>query len=307
MRVQWVVGMDGGGTKTAALCKSSDPTHPLRRSEAGPCNVAAMDPVDAAANVERCLTVLNIVPGEVAALTVGVAGYSAASKRRHFTQILHARFLNAKVEVLPDYLIAHSGAFADGVGVIVVAGTGSVAYGVNPIGESAVVGGYGYLIDDAGTGYGLGRQVLMGASHTLDGIAGCDQVSNLFFEKTGIRTREDLIASVYGGALDRAAIAALAPIISEAASNGDSYASSILMHAGGALARLAQSAIAGLFAQPEPVLIAKAGSLWAAGGELSSVFERSLLRSCTLAKIVLPATNPLQGALKRASKLIDIE
>ena len=304
MTATWAIGMDGGGTKIAALCRSSDESSPLRRSESGPCNIAAMEPAAAAENAVKCVTQLNIAPDNVGAVVIGVAGYSAVQRRRRFTELLQATFPAAIVEVFSDFQIAHSGAFPDGVGVIVIAGTGSVAYGVNPIGESAIVGGYGYLIDDSGTGYGLGRQVLVGAGKTFDGIAGCDLLTALFIAKTGIRTREDLIAAIYGGSLDRASVASLAPLVTEAANGGDAYANSLLMHAGGALARLAQSTISGLFSQPESVQVAKIGSVWQAGHELNSVFESSLLRSCTSVRIVSPALTPVEGALLRAQKTL---
>ncbi len=300
MTVKWAIGIDGGGTKTAALCQTVRKGLPLRRSESGPCNIAAMDIVEASANIDRCVESLSIDSKDVSSLCIGVAGYSAVEKRRQFINLVRSRYPSAAVEVAPDYLIAHSGAFPEGSGVIVIAGTGSIAYGVNPIGESAVVGGYGYLIDDQGTGYGLGRSVLAAAGKTFDGTGGAEILTRLFIDKTGITTREALIAEVYGGRLDRLTIASFAPLVTEAAAAGDQYADSLLMHAGGALARVAQSAVVRLFAENETVPVARVGGLWSAGGELSDVFERSLQRACKSVVFVPPSVAPAEGALNRA-------
>jgi N-acetylglucosamine kinase len=300
MNTRWAIGVDAGGTKTTALAKVIDTRQPLRHSEGGPCNIAAMTPQDAAGNINACLNQLGIPRADISSICIGAAGYSAVDRRRSFMKLVQADYQNAVLDVVSDCVIAHAGAFADGIGVIVIAGTGSIAYGVNKEGETAYGAGYGYLIDDSGSGYGLGRQVLLAASKSFDGVSGFAALTALFTERTGIRSREDLIRSVYGGPLGRAEIAALAPMVADAASSGDSHANALLMHAGGALARVAQTVILKLFRKQGPISVAKIGSLWSAGEELSAVFERSLLRSAPDAKIVSPAAGPADGALVRA-------
>jgi N-acetylglucosamine kinase-like BadF-type ATPase len=300
MKALWAVGVDGGGTKTAALATPVGLGSIIRRAQAGPCSISAMAAEPAAENIITCIDSLQIPKGDIGSICVGVAGFSAVNKRQTFIDIISRRFPEVSIEIVSDFLVAHTGALSDGVGIIIIAGTGSIAYGVNPIGESVITGGWGYIIDDIGSGYGLGRQVLVAFGKTLDGIAGCERLSELFTEKTGVTTREDLIASVYGGSLDRVTIASLSSLVTAAAASGDPYALSLLMHSGGALARVVQSAIARLFKPDDEVIVSRAGGLWLTGGELISVFERSIRRSCANVRFIEPLSSPVEGALKRS-------
>jgi N-acetylglucosamine kinase-like BadF-type ATPase len=301
---QWVVGIDGGGTKTASAARQLGHDDVPRFSEAGPCNVAAMPVETAVENVCASIRLLEIAPESVIAICAGVAGYSALGKRETFEQGLQSKYLKAKLRIVPDYTVAHAGNFVTGVGISVIGGTGSIAYGENDRGDSAVCGGYGYLVDDLGTGYGLGRQVLAAAGRVYDGSSDGAALFDLFQLRTGITAREQLIASVYGGPLDRVAIAALAPLVFEAAEAGDSSADALLMHAGGALARITQSTIGRLFEQNSPVSVSRTGSLWRAGGELNNVFERSVLRAHPAVQFVSVNAKPEVGALSLARKLL---
>jgi glucosamine kinase len=302
LNLLWAIGMDGGGTKTAAAAGPVGAAGVQRRAESGPCNIAAMETVDAATNIRHGIELLGIAANDVGSLCIGVAGYSAVAKRRQFQALLEAVYASAVIDIVPDYVAAHAGAFSLGSGVVVIAGTGSVAYGVNPVGETAISGGYGYLIDDAGSGYGLGRHALIAVAKYLDGITESERLAELVRRQTGLLTREALIAAVYGGALDRISVAALAPLVSNAASAGDSYAASLLMHAGGALARVAHSTISRLFSSSDTVQMAKIGSLWSSGAALNEVFDRSVRRAWPSVQIVGSPLSPEDGALNRALK-----
>ncbi|HEX5324066.1 MAG TPA: BadF/BadG/BcrA/BcrD ATPase family protein, partial [Capsulimonadaceae bacterium] len=212
----------------------------------------------------------------------------------------------ARVQIVPDFAAAFTGATDGQPGIMVIAGTGSVAYGENAAGQGHRAGGYGYLIDDSGSGYGIGRSALSAVLNAADGVGPKTSLTERLAEELGSSAWDQIAAGVYGGAIDRVRIASLARVVSQAAEEDqDQVALSILLHAGGALARLAEAVATRLFTQGEPFIVAAAGSLWEAGRALTDVFGRSLRRFAPLAHRAEARHEPVVGAALRAAQLLD--
>ena len=146
-----------------------------------------------------------------------------------------------RVAIDNDVSIAYRSAFRPGEGVLLYAGTGSVAYHIRADSVPARAGGYGYLIDDAGAGFWIGqaglRRVLRWADET--GGAVDRPLANAMYDALGSRDWPNIMETVYGGG--RAGLAALAPAVAKAAREGDEAAVGILQDAGRELARLARA------------------------------------------------------------------
>lgn len=300
-----VLGLDGGGTQTRAAVAGPGGV-PLGRGRAGACNLAAVLPPDALAAAlaaaDQALAAAGRGRGDVGALCAGVAGASFGERRRAFLGGLQAAFPQAVVTVEPDYAVALTGATGGGPGVIVIAGTGSAAYGENAAGLSHKTGAYGYLIDDAGSGYGVGRAGLAAALRDLDGTGEATTLSERLPAALGLASLAEVVPGVYGGSVSRVALAGLSRAVAEAArDDGDVAARAILMRAGGALAVLAQGVTSRLFASADvPYPLSPIGGLWEAGDALADVFLRSLRRSAPLAVWTPPQRPPVEGAVLRA-------
>lgn len=147
-----------------------------------------------------------------------------------------------RVHVTHDMAVAYRSAFAPGQGVVVYAGTGSIAYHEpsEPTSEPLRVGGHGYLIDDAGGGFWIGRRALQSVLRERDrlGRRPTGSMAEQLYARIGSDRWEDVRAFVYGGG--RTAVASLAPAVGAAAAAGDDDARTILHEAGAALARLAR-------------------------------------------------------------------
>ena len=183
-----------------------------------------------------------------------------------------------------------------------IAGTGSAAYGENAAGLSHKTGAYGYLIDDAGSGYGVGRTGLAAALRAADGTGEPTTLTERLPAALGLASLKDLIPGVYGGTISRVALAGLSRVVAEAArEDEDAVARAILMRAGGALAQLAQGVTSRLFASSDlPYPLSPIGGLWEAGDALADVFTRSLYRFAPLAVWTPPQRPPVEGAVLRA-------
>ena len=147
----------------------------------------------------------------------------------------------AHVSLDNDVTIAYRSAFRPGEGVLLYAGTGSVAYHIRADGTPARAGGYGYLVDDAGAGFWIGQAGLRRVLRWVDetGSPAERPLADAVYKVLGSQHWPDIMKAVYGGG--RAGLAALAPAVAGAAHAGDEAAVEILRDAGRELARLARA------------------------------------------------------------------
>jgi N-acetylglucosamine kinase-like BadF-type ATPase len=303
-----VLGLDGGGTKTHAVLLGQDRAV-QGEGRGGPCSISAVSVSEALEGVRAASEQACFHAGkaweDISAVCVGVAGYSQRPRRAEFTVGLQALFPGRLVQVEPDYGVALWGATGGGPGIIVISGTGSVSYGENALGENHRAGAYGYLIDDAGSGYGVGRAALAAVLRASDGTGEPTALTGALLGHLGMDSVADIVPAVYGGPLERVAIAGLASVVAETANTAaDSVAQAILMRAGGALARLTEAVAVRLFPETNVSYpVAPVGSLWNAGSVLTDVFDRSLARFAPSAVRVPPRLSPAHGAALRAVDL----
>ncbi len=187
--------------------------------------------------LEQLLT--RVKPFQIAAVTAGITGLSlevAAEFQAFIAQ--HLELAPEKIQVTNDMDLAYRANFAPGAGILVYAGTGSIAYHVATNGSAVRSGGYGFLIDDAGGGFWIGREALKLALFRLErGIS--DPLSRLIFEHIGSSDWDAVRSFAYGGG--RQAIASLAPIVGIAVNQGSTDAQEVLTEAANALVKLAQN------------------------------------------------------------------
>ena len=270
-----------------------------------------MPVAEALASVRQAVKAAGVNGIDMRLVCAAVAGYSHKVKRQEFTVALRLLFPKADVTVVPDYEAAFQSALPTGYGVVVIAGTGSIAYAQGRDNRAARAGGYGYLIDDAGSGYGVGRQALAAILAAQEGLGETtslqELVANQFGWPIGKMTRDKVVQEVYFGDMDRVKIASLAQTVAEAAADGDGIAHRILMQAGGALARLADAACRlALIDKADVILVARIGGLWQAGAPLTDVFERSLSRFAPRSVYSQPTVyTPAWGAAQIAKRLMD--
>ncbi len=187
--------------------------------------------------LEKLLT--RVKPFQIAAVTAGITGLSLEVALEF--QVLIAELLELlpeKIQVTNDMDLAYRANFAPGAGILVYAGTGSIAYHVARDGSVLRSGGYGFLIDDAGGGFWIGREALKLALFRLErGIS--DPLSRLIFEHIGGSDWDAVRSFAYGGG--RQALASLAPIVGIGVNQGSTDAQEVLTQAANALVSLAKN------------------------------------------------------------------
>ncbi|HEX7025482.1 MAG TPA: BadF/BadG/BcrA/BcrD ATPase family protein, partial [Gemmatimonadales bacterium] len=163
------IGVDAGGTKTAAAVADGDRV--LARSVGPPGAVRPGRALHAASRiavvVRRALTDAGLLQGDV--LVVGAAGAGRDPERSELREMLRAERLAERTLVTGDLDVAFEAAFGAGSGIVLVSGTGSVAIARTPDGTLLRAGGLGWQIGDEGSGYAIGRAALAAVGRARDG------------------------------------------------------------------------------------------------------------------------------------------
>jgi N-acetylglucosamine kinase-like BadF-type ATPase len=274
--MRYFLGLDGGGTKTAA-CISDECGVDLGRGIGGPCNIANCHD-DLLRNsvrtaVQEALTSSGLPAGtQFETVCAGVAGYSSKRRRPEFLRILSDMSPAARHRLEPDYVIAFWGATLGQPGIVVSAGTGAVAYGRNEAGESHRSDGDGFLMGDRGSGFYIARIALRMVLARLRAGRELQPFDLAVLEAMGAVDREDIIEWIYRD-FQPVKVASLAIRIGELANQGDQTAQGIIYGAGTML-RISYQRVRHKLTLPEETPAYALGNLWNIGEPLIKGFHR---------------------------------
>ena len=193
---------------------------------------------------------------QVEAIGFGAAGISNPLTREVFLQGVKNAGLSLSPLLIGDNQAALWGAHAGADGIILIAGTGSVCCGHRRKEDGWIeqrCGGYGHLIDDEGSGYALGRDVLSAVVRAEDGRIPPTVMKAAVYEKLGISSLPELIGFVYGKETGKKDIAALAPVLELGLEAGEEEAFRILDHAASELTKLVIQVADGLGLEEGPL------------------------------------------------------
>lgn len=254
-----VCAVDGGGTKTLAIVLDRNGIE-LGRATAGPSNYVAGEAerviVNVSAAVEAALESAGVFPA-LGSLWVGLAGIDRSGAREAIAARL--AHLAATVRLTNDAQLLF-GAFPDEVGIVLIAGTGSIALGQDRHGKTARAGGWGYLIGDEGSGYDLGRRGIRAAAKAADGRGLQTSLLPALLAHWGLEEPMQIVDAVYRER-DRAVIAGCAGLVFDAADAWDPVASRLVQSGAAELASAVGAVEQALDFENGAVPIVLAGSL----------------------------------------------
>lgn len=238
--MSYTCGWDGGGTKTELLCLDGG-GRALAQGFAGPLNLNGASREGVVATVREAVGwMARHVPGGLDAcdgLVIGAAGISNAAAAALLTEAARQAGYGGPLALRGDQEIALAGA-VEGPGAVLIAGTGSIGYGRDAEGRIVRVGGWGHLIDDGGSGYAIGRDILTAVVRAADGRDAPTCLTEQVFARLGIAAVPELITWLYRPETAKRDVAALAPLLSAALAQADPAALRIAERAAEALAEL---------------------------------------------------------------------
>lgn len=258
--------------------------------------------------VEQALTAAGAGLDEVAAIALGLTGVRTGSAESVFAEDIASELLPGVPQaVMADYESNLAGANGGRPGVVVIAGGGSIGFGVTADGRQAITSGYGYLLGDEGSAYSIGRAAIIAAARARDGRDEPTALQQIVLDALGVDEMRGVPAVVYSERFTRDGISQLAPLVVQAAADGDPVAARIVTWAGTELALTALSVIKRLFEPGERVSVAITGGVFGAGEAILGPFRATLAEQWPGATPHSPRFPPAVGAVIFAARAAGIE
>ncbi|HEY9667227.1 MAG TPA: BadF/BadG/BcrA/BcrD ATPase family protein [Coleofasciculaceae cyanobacterium] len=312
-----VLGVDGGGTKT--VCVLMDDTgRVLGRGEAGASNYQSVGEQAAFCSIQSAIglttmaalcdrSLASVGTVQVEAICLGLAGVGRSTdiqviqalvQRLHSSDSLPITWAlqPSNVVICNDALIALVGGLGHAVGIVAIAGTGSIVFGRNSQGCTKRVGGWGHILGDAGSAYYIAVSGLQAAMKAYDG---CDLPTTLqerIKAHLNLSSLEDLVEVIYRQGWSVKEVAGLAPIVAQEAASGDEVSLRIVEQAANEMVQATQTAINALFVPSDIVEVVTTGRVWQGCPLIRDKFVASLTEKKHLASVIFPRHEPVYGA-----------
>ena len=295
------LGVDGGQSGTTALIGDEN-GRVIGEGHAGPCNHARTGDgrrkflAAVGESVVRAAAVFGEASPIFAAACLGLSGGPDDKDTLAREAVRAEHYL-----ITHDAAIALAGATAGEPGMVVIAGTGSIAFGRNAAGKTARAGGWGYMFGDEGGAFDLVRQALRAVLRNEEGWGTRTVLREALLEATGARDADDLLHRFYTDEYPRDRVSALARLVDDAARAGDSVASDILGSAAQALGTIAAAVRRQLFTLESDVDIRYSGGVFASEHLLARF--RMLVELEDGNRVSAPQYGPAAGALLEAYRI----
>lgn len=296
------LGIDGGGSGTVAWV-ADEHGRILARARAGPGNPVKIGVDPAAENILSAglaaLRQAGLRKATLEAVCAGVAGAGRLAIDKPLLALMRRGIRARRFLLTTDGMIALHAALGDAPGVVVISGTGSIAYARSAAGRVLRAGGWGSVFDDEGSGYDIGRSAVHAALASLDGRAPKTRLRRDICRVLGLNE----ITEIVDKSLPPDRIAALLPTILHAWRRKDFVAAVLMEIAAGRLAQLATALIRRLD-YPVKARVVCAGGVFGASERLRRKFAAIVRESSPGARISLLRREPVEGALALAMRLV---
>jgi N-acetylglucosamine kinase-like BadF-type ATPase len=294
--VEFVVGVDGGGTHTRVALARRD-GRVFGEGAGGPGNLQDVGPERFTANLaaawRAAWEAADQAPRPAASAFLGLASVSTDAEARVAHDVARAVGLaRGRIDVDHDLRVALAGALAGEPGIVLIVGTGSSCYGRTAEGRAWRAGGWGWRLDDVGAASDLGRRAMVAAVHETDGRGAPTVLTPRVLAALGLRDVGELPGHL-ATKMQRTDVAALAPLVTAAAQEGDPVARALVEHGAGALATCVATVAQRLaFDAPR---VAVVGSVASALGYACSL-RAAIQARVPAARQVPPRSTPVRGA-----------
>jgi N-acetylglucosamine kinase-like BadF-type ATPase len=286
--------VDGGGTATRAVIVSLDGVV-ASGGRSGPSNPITVGAERALASILGAVEEAAESAGvrRFLASRLGVAGTDRSRLRQELLAGLPSAYGDAAI--VSDAASALAGATGLRPGVVVIAGTGSIAYGENEAGDHARAGGWGWRLGDEGSGYTIGVNAIMAALMAHDGRGPETNLAGKIMGSLGLGSMEEIIDWVYSPGREPRDVAYLVPLVREAESEGDEAARLVMAAAGAELGLVAGAVIRRLGLRGEfPVSLN--GGVFKQPSVYIMAFEEAVRREAPDCALIRPRMPPVLGS-----------
>lgn len=299
-----VLGIDGGGTKTAAWLStlvSSGEDRPLGCGIAGPGNPRAAGFEIAFGNIKLAVDAAfanaNLQPLKIQAACLALAGADRPAERSRLEKWCVEQNLAERLVLTNDAEPLLAAASPQNWGIALISGTGSFAIGRNRKGVTERCGGWGYLFGDEGSGYALAIAGLQAAARAADGRSESTQLLARLQQRLGVSTPQELVEAIYRPEFSRHQVAELADVVFEADRDGDLTARGLIHDSATQLAELVQTLVRKLDFSSEKFPLAVAGGMLLHCERLRVAVAEKLAQTGIVPGSITLVPEPVRGAV----------
>jgi glucosamine kinase len=293
------LGIDAGGTKTD--CAVSNGAELLGQASGASCKLARVGRQKARENlqsvIQQACEAARVLPRDVQHVCIGLAGASLPEAVQWAQATVREIAPGSTIYVAGDHIIAHRAAFGTSHGVLVIAGTGSIAFGRNPEGQTARAGGWGPNVSDEGSAFWVGREAVVATLRAYD-VGGSNGLLPVIAQAWKVAPEE--VVRLANAAEPQ--FADLAVSVTAAAENGEPGARVITGRAGEALAWLGGAVIRRLWPKGALVPVAVAGGVLQGSAQVRQAFKEAMRAEHPQAAISFAFVRPVLGALEIAAQ-----
>lgn len=293
------LGIDAGGTKTD--CALSNGAELLGQATGDSCKLARVSREKARENLQavirKACESARVMPRDVQHVCIGMAGASIPEAVSWAQDTVREIVPSATIYVAGDHIIAHRAAFGTSHGVLVLSGTGSIAFGRNPAGETARAGGWGPNVSDEGSAYWVGREAVIAALHAYD-LGSNNELLPIIAAAWKVAPEE--VIRLANAAEPQ--FAELSAPVATAAERGQAAAREITARAGQSLASLGCAVMRRLWPQGGVVPVALGGGVLQGSSAIRQAFKEAMRAQCPDAAVSFAYVRPVLGALEIAAQ-----
>ncbi|ONI44764.1 hypothetical protein AN641_06055 [Candidatus Epulonipiscioides gigas] len=230
--MEYVIGIDGGGTKTqVTLCTLNKDI--IGGAISGPSNIFSIGVEVTRQSIVQAINESVIEKGykleDCKAICIGVASGSWKSVQDAITNIIiYDIGYNGKLIITNDAETALMAGTGGKEGILLIAGTGSICYGINDKGKNCRVGGWGHVFDDEGSAYYISTKILSAVLKAFDGRGAQTKLTQLVLDYYKFDNERDIVAQIYKPHVKKQHVAALAKLIEQAYNENDAIAINII-------------------------------------------------------------------------------
>jgi len=295
--LKYFIGIDGGGTNSRLLAVDQSYNF-IGNAFGGSTNLASNSKEFVYNNlkniVDKFLKKSNMKIEDCVGICIGSAGIDSVSSSLAMEQILKVIGFTCRIIAVNDSLLALAAVTKGGPGVVVISGTGSIAYGMDSNGKSVRCGGWGHILDDCGSAYWMGKEALKCALRSYDGRGEKTILEEIFQEEFQIENVSDCMERVYYR-FDKAEIAGYALYVKEGAARKDNVCMKIIDTASKELFILADTVIKKI-KEDSPVVIVSGGAILN-NDILFSSFRMHMDKHYPGIKVIKINKEPVMGAI----------
>lgn len=300
----YFLGFDGGGTKTDCILADAE-GHVLARATAGPSNPIRTGYTKAWFSLSEAADCVlgrhKIHASHISGVCAGLGGAGRTGVARRATTFFGRSYPNAKVLVTTDLEIALEAAFGAGEGIIVLAGTGSAAFGRDANGHSARAGGRGPWFSDEGSAFDIGRRAFQAATLADEHRGPATKLSARILAWHEAHSWDALLEHIAKS--PDAIFPKTFPLVAELADAGDAVSRDILSSAAASLVQLAASVAKGLSLGDRDISIAQVGGVYGRSKFFDSAIAEELKKTLPRARLAAVEIPPAEAAVRMAIRL----